>query len=332
VSKRRSYRAFVGLSGPIGYDFFNTTDKTDERDISAPNPLLEDVTGLLVCYDELVFLSRQLCPADLRGLPYVHFVSDRQDLIAVAAAARDECLELIADEGGVEHVRGERFEPTIAAMTAGASTEFRVDNHTHYFFAGEDFEAVANAASVENVLVDISIAAALGAGTDVVTNSMASAALTETVMDLGGIRDFEDWQIDTAQAVATVMMPNRLGPTGAYHESLEDLRAHRNVIEFREMLREQEPSDPQQLADEVSALAWRHAREQLDRFVIGRSKFATVGSAGVGLIGNAVQPGFGSAAKGLLGGLRSAREWRRRKEIAWASFVLAASVPDCGRR
>jgi hypothetical protein len=66
--------------------------------------------------------------------------------------------------------------------------------------------------------------------------------------------------------------------------------------------------------------------------VIGRSKFATVGSAGVGLIGNAVQPGFGSAAKGLLGGLRSAREWRRRKEIAWASFVLAASVPDCGRR
>ena len=43
-----SRSAFIGLSGPIGYDYRNSTDKSDPRDTSAPNPILEDGLGLMV--------------------------------------------------------------------------------------------------------------------------------------------------------------------------------------------------------------------------------------------------------------------------------------------
>ena len=54
--------AFIGASGPIGYDYKNNTDRLHKDDHSSPNPVLEDALGLLVYYDRLVFLSRHLCP------------------------------------------------------------------------------------------------------------------------------------------------------------------------------------------------------------------------------------------------------------------------------
>ena len=70
-------RAFIGLSSPLAYDYKPRLPLVDPRDGSSPNPILEDAMGLLLFYDELVFLSRHLCPADMRSLDYVSFLTDR---------------------------------------------------------------------------------------------------------------------------------------------------------------------------------------------------------------------------------------------------------------
>ena len=41
---------------------------------SSPNPILESPMGLLILYDEIVFLCRSLCPDNMRALPYVKYV------------------------------------------------------------------------------------------------------------------------------------------------------------------------------------------------------------------------------------------------------------------
>lgn len=63
--------AFVGLSGPIGYDYQHSTGLIDPRDSSSPNPVLENVSGLLLCYEDIYFLSRHFCPSR-HARPPVH--------------------------------------------------------------------------------------------------------------------------------------------------------------------------------------------------------------------------------------------------------------------
>lgn len=65
--------AFIGLSGPIAYDYKNVGDKIHPVETSAPNPILEDSLGLMAFYDEIHFLAPQLCPRNMRDLPYVRF-------------------------------------------------------------------------------------------------------------------------------------------------------------------------------------------------------------------------------------------------------------------
>jgi hypothetical protein len=60
----------IGASGPIGYDY-----KREQVD-GVPYPVLEDLWGILLCYDELWFLSRAFCPSDMWDLPYVRFLDE----------------------------------------------------------------------------------------------------------------------------------------------------------------------------------------------------------------------------------------------------------------
>src|SRR5215475_13683825 len=79
--------AYVGLAGPLGYDYQNLVRRRKRRASGEPNPILENVIGLLLCYDEIYFLAPQFCPADMRKLPYVKFVIADADLGPAALTA-----------------------------------------------------------------------------------------------------------------------------------------------------------------------------------------------------------------------------------------------------
>lgn len=85
-------RAYIGLSTPIGYDYKNQATKTKADTYSSPNPILDSPFGLLLLFDELVFLTRSLCPENMRRLPYVSFL-DETNLAIVSTEEIETAIE-----------------------------------------------------------------------------------------------------------------------------------------------------------------------------------------------------------------------------------------------
>ena len=73
MSKRIAY---IGISYPLLYDYWHPADKSSNDLIDSPNPIIESPLGLMIFYDEIVFLCRSVCPNNMRNLPYVKFVDE----------------------------------------------------------------------------------------------------------------------------------------------------------------------------------------------------------------------------------------------------------------
>src|SRR5690242_9801153 len=65
--------AYVGLSSPIFYDY-SRLGKPSENEMDSPNPILDGSFGLFMLFDEIWFISRNLCPQNLRRAPFVRFL------------------------------------------------------------------------------------------------------------------------------------------------------------------------------------------------------------------------------------------------------------------
>ncbi|MDR4492421.1 MAG: hypothetical protein R2685_16250 [Candidatus Nitrosocosmicus sp.] len=71
--------AFVGLSGPTGYDYKNYQDKKS----IIPNPILEAPLGLMVLYDKILFLHPSVCPKSMLKLLLIEFLSEKKILMNI---------------------------------------------------------------------------------------------------------------------------------------------------------------------------------------------------------------------------------------------------------
>ncbi|MFJ5210711.1 hypothetical protein [Streptomyces nigra] len=319
-------RAFIGMAGPLCYDYQNP--KQVEPEI--PNPILENVTGLILSYDEIWFLSRALCPLDLEEVAFVKFVEDDSELIERAQVAFNQYTDLYFDDAsGWDAARGDL---SVARRLWGESVRFIAEELP--FKAGPDhhsrtipgFDAMGSGEPTYNVLADLGMAASLGMKTDVIFNSY-SAAIAEQLEHPHSV--LTQRRIDFSEHLTAIRTIDHLGPKGAYHESLDELRMHPQVTEFRQYLTEVDVAtgDLTKLATEVERAANRHAREILDRFLKGKGKIRTIGAATISAGANLVLPGSGGAISGTLATLEWIKERKMRKEMAWAPFVLDARDP-----
>lgn len=72
--------AVIGLSTPLCYDYKNPIKNPSGDIYDTPNPILESPFGLLLLYDEVWFLNRNLCPQNMWNLPYVKFMDEEGTL------------------------------------------------------------------------------------------------------------------------------------------------------------------------------------------------------------------------------------------------------------
>lgn len=317
-------RAFVGLSTPLTYDYRNSVGEVGSG-FSVPNAVLENVTGLLLCYDEIWFVSREFCPSDLQDLPYVKFLTDFPEMWQRALIARDQfghesfdaAANLIYDKRP-----GDYFE-TVNRIKQNLQFDFGPDNHSRGITPGF---GQGNAADARLFIQDVGIAASLDMGLDVITNSTMARALNALEERGPKVETFEQWQIQAAEEVIAMRTVDFLGPRGAYHESLENLRGHSRLGEFRQFLAEADrvDRDALALAREVNDLAAKHSIEVMERFVKGRGRLRTIGKASVGPIGNLLHPGIGSVLSGAISLGEWNQERKQRNKVAWALFVLQA--------
>ncbi|WP_141662880.1 hypothetical protein [Streptomyces sp. Wb2n-11] len=317
-------RAFVGLSTPLTYDYRNSVGETISGS-AVPNAVLENVTGLLLCYDEIWFVSREFCPSDLQELPYVQFVTDFPELWQRALVAREqyghEDFHAAADL--IYEKRPDDYFETVDRIKRSLQFDFRPDNHSRGITPGF---GQGNAADARLFIQDLGIAASLDKDLDVITNSTMARALRSLETSGPKVETFEQWQIQAAEEAIAMRTVDYLGPSGAYHESLEDLRGHSQLEEFRNFLAEADrpDADALALASEVNDLAAKHSIDVMERFIKGRGRLRTIGKASVGPVGNLLHPGIGSVLSGAI----SLSEWnqdrKERKRVAWALFVLQA--------
>jgi hypothetical protein len=74
-------RVFLGRFAPA---FFDEANLHQVYGHDRANAVVENITGLMLCYDELWFLRRDFCPMDMQGLDFVKFVSDDADMAKTA--------------------------------------------------------------------------------------------------------------------------------------------------------------------------------------------------------------------------------------------------------
>ncbi|MFD9812455.1 hypothetical protein [Streptomyces sp. NPDC059080] len=329
-------RAFVGLSTPLCYDYKNPIRPYSEEQWDIPNPILENTMGLLLCYDEIWFLSRETCPLALHGLEYVKFVSDDPELLMRARVAHEQYSELYREwirspehSGGFHGPFGQSrssVEPNVYVTTVDtlkASVKFDLgpDNHSRGIL-----DLAQGNADEGNLIADIGIAAALDMNLEVIMNSFTAAHSITNIPAALSRGTYEQWRMEAAEQIASVKTIDFLGPAGAYHDSVESLRSHARVAEFRQYLgaMERPAGDLATLANEVENLALKHARDTLEKYLKGTGKIPAIGAAAIGTAGNLMHPGVGSALGGAFNAIQWIKEREERKKMAWSLFVIDA--------
>jgi hypothetical protein len=307
-------RAFVGRSTPIGYDYKR------EAELGAPNPVLENVSGLLICYDEIWFPSRHFCPADLRFLDYVKFIEDDPVLVGRAHFAIEEASQATAGRLLEPFLidDSEAYWQTLEKLRDAGG--LMLDNHSR----GSEF-GVGNAGELGLWRGDVAIASYLDHSFDVIGNSRLK--LRALAADEPNTKLTQHRQLNIAEEVVRLKTLDLVSSAGSYHPSIEELRDHPNVRDFRRFLAEAEGIKASDVAfvTEIERLAGQYARDALRRSVHKPSKLELLKTAsltGLGPALNAVIPHAGTVTSAILKRAVGRREREEKRAVAWASFVV----------
>lgn len=211
-------KAFIGLSYPLWYDYAETRHLKGQKDQQYPNPVIESPIGLLILYDELWFLSRALCPINMRNLPYVCFVDEKYPEFDF-----DRLVEIAEQEySNISFTRTYDLSQVRSLLVNGGQ---RLDSHSRSLLLGKT--TVFPTTNERSILVDYYVVEALrntyGEDLEFITNSLTTnlesnngTATSEFVNQLI-IRD----------------IPNYLTNLGPYHECFEELRESDYLRDFR---------------------------------------------------------------------------------------------------
>lgn len=321
--------AFIGLSGALGYDYRNPAPRVGRFGSSSPNPVLENVLGLLICYDELVFLTPQFCPADMRHLPYVRFVSDDDASLRVVSSAL-ATFDQTTHQPWEQHPSFDRFGEILAEMCGPGREPAGIDNHTHHIELGTAM-VTGNGMALDQAMRDLWIIAELGLDrADVIFNSPAQEALNaqlEAEIVKGSY--FGPEKRAAATNLVALEVPNFLGSRGSYHDALEVIRDRPDVAEFRKFLLEIDApdADGSKLASEISRAAFDTIDDLSHRYLKNKHWFRSLGIPAVRGVLNSVTPALGSAVALGIEAPFMLGESRFKNASRWAPFVVNLGRP-----
>ncbi|MEU6687708.1 hypothetical protein [Streptomyces sp. NPDC046832] len=333
-------RAFLGSFAPLFYDFHNTHTVSGQV---APNAVLENAVGLMLCYDELWFLHRSQCPADMQNLDFVKFVSDDSELTARFREAQREGDDIFTRLLKRRLNRNPFPPPGMSfrfswlrthieeGMTAGGhETDLKV--HELPFrepltlnMDRNRFFAIPWRVPI-HMLAEWWAADALELGPMDCTINTGSSMRLRQIHQLptpGGMQ-FEGHKVAAIEQILHLRSTDLLTPRGAYDDYIADLRKDKRVINLRTFLAGHPSPDgtATKLAQSVEALIADYQKEAFRR-MHRPTVLRALGSIGFGLLGNAVQPGLGVLGQ-LFNVDRLIADFKFRQTSRWAMFVLDA--------
>lgn len=314
-------KAFVGLAGPVFYDYQNLASKTQEDTYSSPNPILDSPAALILLYDEIWFLSRSLCPQSMRNLDFVRFLledSTTSNLLSDFQYDEDGDTEFL---GGINQYQRKFFFDNydMHVFDAGAhwwkTPKAAIDNHTHTINLGAVGQRSANSIRIESGLLDQAILNHIGGDFELVINKFQQQVLFPTSVGttLGS-------DVSLPDALVFPGLTARLTPNGPDTDLLGEIRDHGTLHEFRKWISKFDSrvstSELRTIEAEVNDAIQSHYRKLWDKFnpaTFHTSISKTVLTEGIGFI----HPIFGKAAKAA----KTFAEYKELKSGRWSAFL-----------
>ncbi len=268
-------RAYIGLSTPIGYDYRNSAPKAKADTFSSPNPILDSPFGLLLLFDELLFLTRSLCPANMRGLPYVRFLDEERRLPKLTAAEVEQAAARGWSGDFAESLEMRPFREAIDSQ--GPLDEMNVDNHTHGLEIGP-IQRQANA-DASSLAIDMLVCARLADPTvELIANSRFQPQIETHFYGAN--------HAHLAEILAIEGIPNYLTPQGPYHPIVDEVRQNKYLSDFRHWISSQPKNvsrtEAKEMKTEVERALMDAQEQAFLRHLDPRRHFESVGKAMVG--------------------------------------------------
>lgn len=215
--------AYIGIAYPLLYDYRHQAKKSFNDMWDSPNPIIESPLGLMIFYDEILFLCRSICPENMRNLPYVKFVDELYT---------DFCFENIKksveeNEDTIINSRDLSYDVVKNALNIHWDG---VDTHTHSLKIGDI--KIGAQSNKETFLFDLYVFQALqelyDPNIELVTNSQYAIQS----LNNGVKTEFID-------KIIIPGVPNYIGYSGPYHECMEELRENKYLKDFRRWIIEE---------------------------------------------------------------------------------------------
>lgn len=233
--------AYIGISSPIGYfyDFQNIYFK-QEWDW---NPIIESPQGLITLFDELWFLTRSLCPINLRNETYVKFLDENSFYTKkISRVCRDFFSLEINDfiniypyisksidvHKNFSDAQFKKYWEVISSIYGKDAPNYPIDNHSHSFnFSG--YNLSGNSMRSEYLAFDIAVVGKINLlGLELISNSF----------NINGFntpnKTFNNTKV--SEGVTIKKIPVLQTPVGPVIKDIERLRESKYLMDFREKI------------------------------------------------------------------------------------------------
>lgn len=304
--------AYIGISYPLLYDYKHQASKCSNDLSDSPNPIIESPLGLMVFYDEILFLCKSLCPNNMRNLSYVKFV--------------DELYPDFYFKGILESVyetkRSIKINTNLSYwdMVRLLNVEgWGVDTHTHALKIGD---AIISAnANEDKFLFDLYVFQALqnlyNDDIELITNSR----FVEETFNGGAECEFID-------RIIIPEIPNYIGVDGPYHECMEELRENKYIEDFRRWIIEKhhniQRAEIKEICTDVEH-SIRETKETLFRQYLdtnsGYSFFKSTGSTILKTAAGMVCAPI-SVLDAFAGSIVGGKKCLDAKSVRWQGFIM----------
>jgi len=312
-------KAYIGLSTPLFYDYGTPASKAPADKISSPNPILDSPYGLLLLFDELWFLTKSLCPENMRGLPYVHFIDEEEKLPDVS----DLSYQYLMDRAKNIPDFSERYDKVSKLFNIYAQTlenmniswAKSVDNHSHSLEIGT-VDISGNSVSAENALFDIELLKRLeNEKLELVTNSFGQYWLEDVNPVIK--------EASLTQVLVIERIPNYLTQKGPYHPIIDEARENSYLKDFRKWVSTESStinqSELQEIKKEVEESILKVQRELFLKYLDPKSQFLSVGKTLAGSGIDLLVPGASTAASLI----ENWRDIRKSGSLRWQGFLVS---------
>lgn len=308
----RKRTAYVGISYPLLYDYKHQANRSPNDLTDSPNPIIESPLGLMILYDEIIFLCKSVCPNNMRDLPYIKFVDELYPSFYF-----DHILECVNETRDSINLNTKfSYQDIVKSMNVEG---WGADTHTHALRIG-DIIVSANS-NEDKFLFDMYIFQALQEQYDKDIELIANSRYDLKTFNSGAEAEFID-------RIIIPGIPNYIGVDGPYHECMEELRENVYIKDFRRWIIEKHSNlqrteikemcvAVEQNIEEVKESTFRKYLENNNGFAFFRSTSSTIVKTTLGLLYSPI-----SIADAFVGSIAKGKDVLNAKSMRWQGFVM----------